>query len=157
MNIYKIESAIDVCKEHLDQTGAYGTEIESFLTRYLLVLISSCYEEELEKIFLERVNNCEDVFLIEFFKNDIPNRMKSVGISKLSEFISKFGNEYKQKFLIDISPTREATLYGNLIKNRHLVVHETQPIAMTFNEVINAYRESNIILDRVKDIISNNT
>lgn len=154
MMVNKVDDAINECKKHLQQKEAFGTEIEAFLTRYLLILISSSFEEELEKIFIERVNISRDTFLIEYFRGEIPNKLKSVGISKLSQFVSRFGNKYSEKFKSEISGTREATLYGNLIRNRHLVAHETQEPTMTFNEVVNAYQESKVIIDKIKKIIN---
>jgi hypothetical protein len=153
MKIDRVDDTIIECKKHLLQFDAFGTEIEAYLTRYLLVLISSCFEEELEKIFIERANSTNDPFVIQYFTSEIPQKLKSVGITKLSEFIAKFGNKYKEKFKEEISMTREATLYGNLIKNRHLVAHETQAPAMTFTEVVSSYEESNIIIDKIKQII----
>ncbi|WAG57474.1 hypothetical protein LL033_09925 [Clostridium estertheticum] len=41
----------------------------------------------------------------------------------------------------------------NLIKNRHLVAHETYAPAMIFTEVVCLYEKSNIIIDRIKQII----
>lgn len=154
MKIDRIDNAIDECEKHLAQSDAYGTEIEAFLTRYLLVLISSCFEEKLEEIFIERASRTNDVFVIGYFTSEIPNKLKSVGIHKLSEIMNKIGQHYKDKFINEISSSREATLYGNLIKNRHLVAHETQAPAMTFREVVEAYNESNVIIDRVKEIIN---
>lgn len=153
MRINKIDDVIEECTNHLNETNANGTEIENYLTRYLLVLISSSFEEEIEKMFIERANKSNDSFLIEYFKNEIPNKLKSIGLTKLSNFIRIFGESYKERFKNEISITAEATQYSNLIINRHLVAHETQNINMTFNEVVKAYEDSNIILDRIKDII----
>lgn len=153
MNILKAENAIVVCQEHLKQTNSSGTEVETYLTKYLIMLISSCFEEELEKIFIERSKKTNDQFLIEFFKSEIPQKLKSVGIAKLSELIKKFGNKYEERFKTEISLTSETTFYTNIIRNRHLVAHETKDINMTFQEVVDAYRKCNVILDRIKEII----
>lgn len=154
MRIHKVEDAIDTCKEFLAEKDAFGTPIEAYLTRYLLVLISASFEEEIEKIFIERGSRKNDFFVKAFFENEMPNQLKSVGISKISNLLGKFGKEYKDKFKDKVSITPEATKYANLIRNRHLVAHETQEPTMTFNEVVDAYRDSSKVIDRLKEIIN---
>ncbi len=153
MRIRKVDDTIDNCKDFLKEKDAFGTTIEAYLTRYLLVLISASFEEEIEKIFIERGSKKNDVFVKAFFENEMPNQLKSVGVSKISNFLGKFGNEYRDKFIEDVSTTPEATKYANLIKNRHLVAHETQEPQMTFNEVVKAYEDSSIVIDKLKQII----
>lgn len=152
----KVENAIEECEKHLIQTESFNSEIEAYLTRYLLLLISSYFEEELEKAFIERAMLKNDSFVIEYFKKEMPQKLKSVGIAKLSEFIKRFGNNYKESFDSEITSglAQEVTLYGNLIKNRHLVAHETQEPTMTFREVVDAYQKSVKVLDKVKEIIN---
>lgn len=151
----KVEHTIQECEEHLRLTNSFGTEIEAYLTRYLLVLISASFEESLETAFIERAKKANDDYVIQYFKNEMPQKLKSVGISKLSEFIRKFGVSLKEKFDNDINSgmAREVTAYGNLIKNRHLVAHETQEPSMTFHDVKDAYIESVKIINKIKEIL----
>lgn len=153
MNINKVDNAINECTNHLIETNSKGTEIESYFTKYLLILISACFEEEIERIFIQRAEKSSDEFLIHYFKNEIPNKLKSVGIGKLSNFIQRFGEEYKTKFIQEISTSQEATQYSNLITNRHAVAHETKSINMSYDEVVQAYQDSNVILDKIKSIL----
>lgn len=154
MRINKVEDTIEECEKHLKETDSYNTPIEAYLTRYLLVLISASFEEYIEKIFIERGSKSADVFVTEYFKSEMPNKLKSVGITKISEFLKKFGSNYRRKFQDEVSVTIEATLYSNIISNRHKVAHETEVPSMTFREVVDAYRRCNCILDKITDILN---
>ena len=151
----KVEHAILECETHLKNTDSFGTEVEAYLTRYLLLLISAHFEENLEEAFIIRAAASGDSFVSEYFKNDIPNQLKSVGITKLNNFIKKFGIDYSNKFkekIID-ELDREVTAYGNIIKNRHLVAHETTEPQITFYELVGAYNDSKKIIDKIKEIL----
>jgi len=54
MRLVRIDQAIEACQAHLEKSGAIGTEIEAYLTRYLLVLICAAIEEEIESLIIER-------------------------------------------------------------------------------------------------------
>ena len=153
----KVENAISVCENHLMLTNAFGTEIEAFLTRYLIIYTSSYFEETLEEAFINRAMRTGDVFVIEYFKSEIPQKMKSVGITKLSNFVRKFGTDFVERFSNEIigNLAIEVTSYGNIIRNRHMVAHETQGESqMTFNELVNAYKDSIKIINKMLDILN---
>ena len=151
----KVEHAIDECAEHLKTTDSYGTEIEAYLTRYLIILTSAYFEELLEDAFIARAKKTNDNFIISYFENDIPNKLKSVGISKLSEFIKKFGEPYVARFYDQITKalSKEVTSYGNIIKSRHLVAHETTAPQMTFREFVCAYHDSQKVINTIASIL----
>lgn len=153
MSILKAENAINVCKQHIINQPDQNSEIEYYLTNYLLILISSSFEEEFERLFIERAKRSQDPWVISYFEKEIPNLLKSVGIGKLSEFIGKFGTQYKQQFVDKVSTQSIATYYSLLITNRHNVAHETSTVTVTLNETINAFYQSKQIISIVEEIL----
>lgn len=154
MRIRKVDNAIEECKRYLDNSNGYGTEIEAYLTRYILILISASFEEEFEKMFVERCRKSNDQFVISYMETVISDKLKSVGIKKLSHFIKAFGGNYSDKFIREVSQTPMCTYYSNLIENRHKVAHETAQVNMTFPEVVESYGKCHMIIETVYDIIN---
>jgi hypothetical protein len=152
----KVEDAITECTKHLTEKNAFGTEIEAYLTRYLLLLIFASFEEVLETAFISRAERSGDSFTAEYFKSEMPHKLQNVKISKLTELFKKFGSIYSTKFSdeVVVALQREVTAYGNIIRNRHMVAHETRFPQMTFNELKNSYSDSKIVINKIIEIIN---
>jgi hypothetical protein len=67
MRLPEIDHAIEVCERHLEQTKAFGSEIEIYLTGYLVVFICSMFEEHIETLINGRANQSADAFLASLY------------------------------------------------------------------------------------------
>ncbi|MBI4652559.1 hypothetical protein HY745_15055, partial [Candidatus Desantisbacteria bacterium] len=74
MKLQKIDSMIELCKNHLDNTKTKGTEIESILTKYLLVYICGVFETKIKEIFIQRASQTGDKQIESFVKNIIEQK-----------------------------------------------------------------------------------
>lgn len=156
MKLNRIDHAIETCKQCLDNTEARGTEIESYLTRYLLILINVVFEDEIKKIVAGRAAQTEDPAIESFVNSAVERLLRSIKISEISGFLNKFGSEYKSDFSDKITNTRAETCFNTIINNRHLTAHTSGP-TMTFNELITFYEEGHKVLDELGVVIMGNS
>jgi hypothetical protein len=78
MRLVRIDQAIEACQAHLENSGAIGTEIEAYLTRYLLVLICAAFEEEIESLIIERAARSGDPGLESFVRSAVGQIFRSL-------------------------------------------------------------------------------
>lgn len=155
MKLAKVESAIKLCKEHLANTGSKGTEIESILTKYLLVYICGAYETEIKKMVVQRAGKTGDKELESFVRNTIKTfrslRMKDIRESLLG----RFSDVCKATFDGKILGTEAETRFTNIILNRHSIAHGRE-IHMTFDELVDSYYKAEVVLTAIKDCLGVN-
>lgn len=154
MRLVKIDNAISTCEQHLSSTGAGQSEIESYLTRYLLILICATFEEEIEKILLKRSEQINDAHIKSFFQHCIDKTFRSIKSSEIAGILGKFGSDYKQTFQDKANGTIEETFYNNIVINRHFTAHSTGA-SITFSELVNYYEKGHLILDYLDEALCN--
>lgn len=154
MRINRIDNAISACEQHLNQTNSHQTEIESYLTRYLLILICASFEEEIERILLNRSDRINDNHIKSFFQHCIDKTFRSIKSSEIAGILSKFGNDYKEAFQSKANGTIEETFYNNIVINRHSTAHSTGT-SITFNDLVAYYEKGHLILDYLNEALEN--
>lgn len=152
MKLPKVESAIRVCKEHLDNTRAKGTEIESILTKYLLVYICGAYEIEIKRMVTQRAGKTGDKEIESFVMNTIKTfrslRMKDIRESLLG----RFSDACEAAFDSKVTGTEAETRFTNIILNRHSIAHGRE-IHMTFDELLESYYKAGTVLTAIEDAL----
>lgn len=156
MKLAIIDNAIANCKQHLNSTGAEQSEIESYLTRYLLILICASFEEEIEKILLRRSDRINDNHVKSFFQHCIDKTFRSIKSSEIAGLLGRFGTDYKETFQSKANGTVEETFYNNIVVNRHFTAHSTGA-SITFRELVDYYEKGHVILDYIDEALGNNT
>lgn len=154
MKIPSIDNAILVCENHLKDTGTAQTEIESYLTRYLLIFICATFEEEIEKLLLKRSEKINDDHIKSFFQHCIDKTFRSIKSNEIAGILGKFGNDYKESFQKKSNGTIEETFFNNIVINRHYTAH-TSGTTITFNDLKNYYEKGHIILDYLNEALEN--
>lgn len=153
MKLIKIDNAITICDNHLKSTNSQQTEVESFLTRYLLVLICATFEEEIENILLKRSDSLSDIHVKSFFKHCIDKTFRSIKSSEIAGILGKFGDDYKEAFNNKANGTIEETFYNNIVVNRHSTAHSTGA-TITFSDLVQYYEKGHIILDYLDEALN---
>jgi len=147
MRIARIDEALERCDEHLSETSAYGTEIESLLTYSILFLMCAEFEHAIEVVLQEKCSSVADPSINAFFKSCVTAVFRSVGSSELSGLLSRFGPVYKASFTRTTSENPvPVTFYNNIVINRHRVAHSVGSNA-TFREAKQFYEEGHVVLD----------
>lgn len=93
MRLGRIDQAIEACQDHLESSGAMGTEIEAYLTRYLLILICASFEEEIESLISERAARSNDPGLESFVRSAVGQVFRSLKTSEITGLLKRFGRD----------------------------------------------------------------
>ena len=150
MRLARIDQAIEVCQAHLENSGATGTEIEAYLTRYLLVLICAAFEEEIESLIIERAARSGDPALESFVRSAVGQIFRSLRTSEITGLLGRFGVSYRDRFRQELSNNERAeTFFNNIVTNRHDTAHSAGS-NVSFAELVRFYAEGHVVLDAVK-------
>jgi len=155
MKLVNVESAIKLCKEHLDNTGAKGTEIESILTKYLLVHICGAYETEIKRMVAQRAAKAGDKELESFVRNSI-KAFRSLRMEDIrGSLLGRFSDGCRAIFDSKISGTEAEIRFTNIVLNRHSLAHGSE-INITFDELVESYYKAGKILTAIKEALGIN-
>lgn len=140
--------AIEDCETHLKLTGAYGSEIEAYLTQHLLVLLCADVQQEIYKILDERAMLSGDEEIRQFVSASGEKILRSVHKGDIATFVGLLGSHVKQKFnsLLDDS---DVTIYNIAVDNRHKVAHK-DGVQVSFREIKQATDAAGRLLGAVK-------
>ena len=120
----RTQLAIQNCRDHIIATNSEGSVIESFLTQHILVVMCAEVEQEIISILERRVSHPSDSELKNFAVAAGKKVLRSIGKKELSGFLNNFGSAAKEHFQNSVSDEK-ATLYGNVVSNRHKVAHSS--------------------------------
>jgi hypothetical protein len=155
MKLARIDHAIEKCQQFLTQTGAGGSEVEAFLTNYLLILIYATFEEEIKQIIITRAAKVCDPPLESFIHSAFKVVFRSMLTSELAKLLACFGPKYSARFKSRVSGTRAETFFNNIVTDRHQVAHEgARASNITFQDLVEYYENSHRILDELSETIS---
>src|SRR6266540_3241207 len=97
MRLVRIDQAIAVCQAHLQNSGATGTEIEAYLTRYLLVMICSTFEEEIKSLIIKRAAGSGDPGMESFVQSAMGRTsFRSLKTSDITDFLTRIFHKNRQ-------------------------------------------------------------
>ncbi len=144
--------AVENCRSHLDESSAWGTEIEAYLTQHVLVIMCAEIQQELYAVLEERAGEASDEELKSFAVATGKKVLRSVGKKEIASFVGHFGRDAKD-FLNQIVDEREITLYNNAISNRHDIAHKTGA-NVTFRELEDILKSASNLINAVERAIS---
>jgi hypothetical protein len=156
MKIKEVDRAIAICQKHLKDSKSEGTIIESYLTRYLLILIIAQFENQIYQIIKtnvqcktggQKINN--------YFEGRMKRDYKGVKASDLAKYLASYGTQCQDSFKKKINQDkhqRAVTFYNNLITNRHDTAHK-EGSQISFRDLVNFYNEGHIVLDLLESSI----
>lgn len=136
------DTAIAVCEEHLTRTNSQNTEIESYLVKYLLVVICSEFEEMVVRTVEARAGNLQDAEMFTFVRSATAQLFRSLRISELAGLLGRFAPAIKEGFATSVNNTSAHAAFDTLVNNRMQVAHTTGVVNLTFGELKARYQES---------------
>lgn len=151
MRLASVDHAIGVCKRHLEDSGSRNTEIETFLTQYLLIHICAAFEEKIEQLISSRAVASNDPAVAEFVDSVVGQVFRSIGTSEIGGLLKRFGAACKEGFRKEMGAQQRAeTFYNNIVTNRHQVSHRgSSHSSLTFGDLVQYYDEGHVVLDAV--------
>jgi hypothetical protein len=152
--LLRTKAAIDDCEKHLTSSGALGTEIESYLTQHILVILCADIQQEIYIISEQRAEMIGDPALVKYVSSTARKVLRSVGKSEIATFVGMFGSDAQKKLnaLIDDS---DVTIFNNAVSSRHDVAHK-QGAQITFRELKDAVAVAERLLEAVENAIHGN-
>jgi len=153
MTFPEVEDAIAACRKHLDNSNSKGTQIEAYLTCYLLVLICRTFENEIRRLVVERAKLAKDEDIVTFMTNSI-STYRSLKVSDIKgKLMGRFGKGHWDRFDEFLrNETTVVTGYSNIVANRHQVAHGG-PVNMTLDELVQSYRNSEKVLAQLRTML----
>ena len=145
----RTRSALEVCKEHLSQTGAWNSEVESFLTQHVLVILCAEIQQSIYSLLEARLGGSEDPEVRNFAILTGKRCLRSVGKKEISGFLGFFSLSAKN-YLNDNIDEKTVSLYNNAIASRHDVAHSSGT-KMSFGELEEVIEASIEFLSVVND------
>ena len=91
MRLARVDHAISVCERHLEDSESSNTEIETFLTQYLLIHTCAAFEEKIEQLINWRAAASRDQALAEFVHSVVGQVFRSIGTSEIGGLLKRFG------------------------------------------------------------------
>lgn len=134
--LLRTHAAVEDCEKHLITSNAFGTEIESFLTQYLLVILCSDVQQEMYKLSEERAVAGADSGVSSFVSSAARRILRSVCKGDIAKYVGMFGNDCKDRLNSQLSDA-EVTIYNNAVDDRHDVAHKNGAL-ISFGELKNA-------------------
>ena len=147
-----INSEIMLIKEYLDNNkDKLEVNLETILTKSLILTICSSYEEEIKKTIQARLNSSMDNDLIRFVLSVITTTKYLAYDSLKNKILKQFGESYVKKFenLID---QQKISSYTSLVNNRNIGSHKTT-FYMTFQDAVDSHDDGKQIIIAFKNTL----
>ena len=133
LRLLRTQLSVDSCRQHLDSSEAWGSEIESYLTQHVLVIMCAEVQQEFYSVLESRANEASDSELKNFALMTGKRVLRSIGKGEVAGFVGYFGTDAKEYLNHNVNE-REITLYNNAVSNRHDVAHSSGS-NITFREL----------------------
>jgi hypothetical protein len=146
--LLRTKSAVNDCEKHLSATGCQGTEIESYLTQYLLVVLCADIQQEIYKLTEARAALAADEVIQSYVGTSSRRVLRSVRKEDLSKFVALFGTARKDRLNTSLEDA-DVTIFNNAVGNRHDVAHNSGS-QITFHEFKAALGASEKILGAIQ-------
>jgi hypothetical protein len=149
--LLRAKAALDECKAHLNATDSWNSEIESYLTQHVLIVLCADIQQSIYQILESRLDGAGDIELKNFAIATGKRCLRSVGKNEVSGFLGFFSVEAKNYLNTHIAD-ETVSLYSNAINSRHDVAHSIGT-KITFMELQKVLEASVEFLCVVKDAI----
>lgn len=149
--LLKTQLAFDSCKQHLETSKTWGSEIESYLTQHILVIMCADVQQEIYRVVENRVDAVKDIPIKNFVVASCKRILRSVGKTEIAGFIGNFGNDAKSH--LNQIEEKTVTIYNNAVSNRHDVAHSTGS-NITFRELEDAIEAARKLISLASEAIS---
>lgn len=144
-------SAIEECTNHLNESQAWTTQVESYLTQYILVILCADVQQSVYALLDERISasSSDDIGLKGFAYSMGVRCLRSFGKGDLTRFLSLFGKDISNAFTNSLED-RTVTIYNNAVANRHEVAHNSGS-TITFRELADIYAAAVSVLEAMRN------
>lgn len=143
----RVESAFAACRDHLDATDTFNSEVESFLVSYLLIAIRAEFEQHVTSLLRRRTAVDTDDHLTAWGAYSVGRLARKITVGDLSGLLAAFSQTCKDRFSDSVTNTVHHLAYDSIVNNRQLVAHAAGG-GMTLGELETAFRDACQILEQ---------
>ncbi len=153
MTVLDLDNDLSLCQKHLVDTNTKGLEIETFLTRFLLIHVSGEYDKEIKRIISDRAKKAGDAELTSFVEQTV-EKIRNPKISDIRGLLKKFNKSCVDSFNQKVGEGTELeSRYQNIIVNRNSSAHGDS-INMTIEELISSHEKAKDVLKAMLEALN---
>lgn len=158
MKVSSVDNAIASWTTHKSQVASHSSnvsEIETFTVRCLLLMLISEYENVIEKMFCKRAQKANDPDLHSFVKTTISRSFRSPDLGKINEHLKRLGVAHRDRFQaeIEVNQPEVKAAWDSLMLNRHNVVHGVGTFTIGWQDFIDAYNKSQVMMTELANTL----
>lgn len=153
MRFANVDNAFEVCSKYLQANNARGTEIETYFTNYMLILIYATFENKFHQLIGKRARKANDQHLVSYIENTSDRILQSIYVSDLTGLLGKWDATMKDNFQHRVRDTKAQQMYDLIVGQRHHAAHGSGNVTMTFKDLVAAYRACLLIPDRFAEVL----
>jgi len=150
--LIRTEALIEDCERHLRESQAFGTEIESYLTQHILVILCNEIQEQIYEIAGNRGAAGGDIPLASYTLGSSKRILRGPKMSELKGFVGLFSETAKAEFETCLTES-EVTIYNNAVKMRDDVAHHSGA-QITFAELRHAKQLALKVLGSMEQVLA---
>ncbi len=126
-SFFRLESAIEICTQHLKAIPLADPEINAVLAGHVAAVAYAVFERRVRDLVAERCKHPVDEPINRFASAASMRLVRSIKISELTGTLGLFGDAEKTAFSEKLRREPElSAAWDNLIKGRHGVAHEIE-------------------------------
>lgn len=138
-------AALEACETHLKAARAEASQIESYLSEYLAVVLCADMQTAILGVVDEFAAKSCDKAIAGFVRSAVDRKFRSISIGDLTGLAGMFCPQAKEAFA-DALDERTSALYCNIVNERHKVAH-TRSASITLRDLRSALDAANAILE----------
>ena len=147
MRYLALDAQIAKCEQHLKDTQTANTEVEFYLSQFLLVRICAEFESRIKLLIERRCARTNDVYIKRFVQKSARKVWRDFKIGDITGNLGHFGEDYGKNFR-DLIDDQLIAVWDNIYTNRHAVAHSAGT-QMSLRELKEAYIKSQAVLEAV--------
>jgi hypothetical protein len=134
------------CREHLDEYGIRGTQIENYFVQHILIRICAEFEIRISQLIENRLRT-NDPRTLAFARACLRRECKDFNVGDIAGILGKFDVGYKHSFHSRVANTDINVAWDNIYNNRVTVAHKIGTVQLTFVELEATYTKSLELFD----------
>ena len=153
MSDVNLNDIISKCENHLYDTETSGTDIEYFLTEFLLITIHREYELYIKNCIINKISKSNgDDEVISYVENLIKYK-SGIKLDLIKQILKSFNENYVKKFT-DVINDSEIRSYCGITSSRITVAHK-EPVDITISDLKDWHALAKNIPEKFSDVLLN--
>ena len=88
-----------------------------------------------------------------YVRSTFAHKFRSPDLSKITETLGCFGDDYRQSFSANIIDTKYHAAWDNIIRARHAIVHKSGVLNITFDELVSSYPKTKTVISALNSAL----